>query len=162
MNGPEPCCDISGVCEAPKGAKGTASCIHCGKELQDPKGDGVWYTWDANLKNDYQPQRQSDLNHCEDCHPTTIDPHDVTEVRYLTDDRDADEDDLNELVISTGGNGDWYVAVVPKGTGCIGKSIRICTSGGASARVPGLAPAIANAFQSLARAGEGQGVTLKT
>lgn len=68
-------------------------------------------------------------------------------VRYLTDDRD--QRNRHELVISAGGNGDWYVAVVPEGTGTIGKAVRICTSGGASVACPGLAPAIANAFRAI-------------
>jgi hypothetical protein len=83
---------------------------------------------------------------------------DVREVRYLTDDRDYPEDRRNELVIGFGGNGDWYVAVVPEGQGTIGRAVRICTSGGASSAVPGLAPAIANAFRALADA-EGEGIT---
>jgi hypothetical protein len=70
-----------------------------------------------------------------------------TEVRYLTDDRD--ERQRNELVIGYGGNGDWYVAVVPKGEGTIGRGVRICTSGGASSAAPGLAPAIARAFHAI-------------
>lgn len=41
----------------------------------------------------------------------------ITEVRYLTDDRD--EPNKNELVITLGGNGDWYVAVAPEGEGTI-------------------------------------------
>ena len=45
--------------------------------------------------------------------------------------------------------GDWYVAVVPEGKGTIGRGVRICTSGGASTSVPGLAPAIANAYRLL-------------
>jgi len=39
----------------------------------------------------------------------------VSEVRYFTDDRDGRK--RNELVITIGGNGDWYVAVVPEGEG---------------------------------------------
>jgi len=74
----------------------------------------------------------------------------ITEARYLTDDRDFK--DRNELVITLGGNGDWYVSVVPEGQGAIGRGVRICTSGGASSRVPGLAPAIANAFRALVKA----------
>jgi hypothetical protein len=81
----------------------------------------------------------------------------IREVRYLTDDRDFPG--KNELVISQGGNGDWYVGVTPEGQGCIGKSVRICTSGGASSRVPGLTVAIADAFRALLAAGEGNGVT---
>jgi hypothetical protein len=66
------------------------------------------------------------------------------EVRYLTDDRD--EKRRNELVIQIGGNGDWYVSVVPEGQGAMGKAVRICTSGGAASRCPGLPAAIAQAF----------------
>ncbi len=84
----------------------------------------------------------------------------VREVRYLTDDRDETRR-RNELVISFGGNGDWYVAVVPEGQeGTIGHSVRICTSGGASSAVPGLAPAIADMFRALLSAGEGRGVRI--
>lgn len=72
---------------------------------------------------------------------------DQNEVRYLTDDRD--ERHLNELVITIGGNGDWYVAVVPQGTGTIGRGVRICTSGGASIACPGLGGAIADAFRAI-------------
>jgi hypothetical protein len=161
MENHEPCCNISGECEAPSHAKEITNCIHCGKELQER--DGKWYTWDAYLKDDPKPQRQSsDSGHCEHCHPMAIDPKNVIEVRYLTDDRDARESEQNELVISAGGNGDWYVAIVPKGHGRFGRSVRICTSGGASSRVPGLGIAIANAYHALIAAGEGQGVTLKT
>lgn len=73
----------------------------------------------------------------------------LTEVRYLTDDRDAQE--RNELVITVGGNGDWYVAVVPEGQRAIGKSVRICTSGGASSTTHGLTKAIADAFNAIAK-----------
>lgn len=86
-------------------------------------------------------------------------PHDireVREVRYLTDDRDKEK--RNELVIGYGGNGDWYVAVVPEGQGTFGRSVRICTSGGASSAAPGLAVAIANAFRALVKA-EGEGIS---
>ena len=79
----------------------------------------------------------------------------ITEVRYLTDDRDFK--DRNELVITLGGNGDWYVAVVPEGQGTIGRGVRICTSGGASSGAPGLPVAIANAFHSLIKANRGDG-----
>jgi hypothetical protein len=74
------------------------------------------------------------------------------QMRYLTDDRDYK--DRNELVITQGGNGDWYVATVPEGHGAAGRGVRICTSGGASTRCPGLAPAIANAFRAIAKARE--------
>lgn len=83
----------------------------------------------------------------------------IMEVRYLTDDRDH-EGRLNELVITLGGNGDYYVGVVPQGQGCIGRAVRVCTSGGASSRVPGLGQGIAAAFRALIAAGEGGGVTL--
>ena len=69
-------------------------------------------------------------------------------VRYLTDDRDLR--DRNELVIMQGDNGDWYVSVVPEGEGCIGKGVRLCTSGGASSRCPGLTVAIAQAYRAIA------------
>ena len=81
---------------------------------------------------------------------------DITEVRYLSDDRD--ERKPNELVISFGGNGDWYVAVAPQGEGTIGRCVRICTSGGAASAAPGLGMAIVNAFRALARA-KGDGIT---
>lgn len=71
----------------------------------------------------------------------------IREARYLTDDRD--EGDRHELVISLGGNGDWYIAVVPEGQRTLGKSVRVCTSGGASRAAPGLTTAIANAFKAL-------------
>lgn len=74
------------------------------------------------------------------------------QMRYLTDDRD--ERNPNEIIITQGGNGDWYVATAPKGQGALGKAVRICTSGGASTRCPGLAPAIANAFRAIAKARE--------
>jgi hypothetical protein len=47
-------------------------------------------------------------------------------VRYTSDDRDLE--DPNDLVIWQGGNGDWYVAVVPKGHSTIGRAVRLCTS----------------------------------
>ncbi len=68
-------------------------------------------------------------------------------VRYLTDDRDHEK--RNELVISHGGNGDWYVAITPEGEGTIGRGVRICTSGGAAEYCPGLPRAIAAAFQAI-------------
>ena len=79
-------------------------------------------------------------------------------VRYLTDDRD-DRRERNELVIWFCGNGDWYVGVCPEGEFPIGKTVRICTSGGASSAAPGLGVAIARAFRALANAPEGRGVT---
>ena len=84
----------------------------------------------------------------------------IREVRYLTDDRD--EEHRNELVINFGGNGDWYVAVVPEGQGTISKAVRICTSGGASSVAPGLGIAISDAFRAIAEARKfsGNGVTI--
>ena len=70
----------------------------------------------------------------------------MDEVRYLTDDRDCSY--RMELVIQLGGNGDWYVSVVPEGQGAV-RGVRICTSGGAARRVPGLPTAIAEAFRAL-------------
>jgi len=159
MPEPKPCCNISGACEAPHNAKGIANCIHCGKELVER--DEKWYTWDADMTpEEPRPQKQSpNSDYCKQCHPKAIDPATVTEARYLSDDRD--ERRPNELVIFTGGNGDWYVGIASQGTGCIGRSVRLCTSGGASSRVPGLTLAIANAFRALVAAGEGHGVTLK-
>lgn len=74
-------------------------------------------------------------------------PEGVREVRYLTDDRDLEEP--HELMIRFGGNGDWYVSVLPKGHR-IGPAVRLCTSGGASRAAPGLCGAIADAFAILA------------
>ena len=86
----------------------------------------------------------------------------IREVRYLTDDRD--ELQRNELVITLGDNGDWYVAVVPEGKKTIGRGVRISTSGGASRMVPGLGQAIAAAFKSLAdvKEAEQRGMQTKT
>ena len=68
-------------------------------------------------------------------------------LRYLTDDRD--EERRNELVIMQGGNGDWYVSIVPEGEGTMGRGVRICTSGGAARAKPGLGQAIAAAYRAL-------------
>lgn len=67
--------------------------------------------------------------------------------RYLTDDRDAKN--RNELVIQFGGNGDWYISVVPEGEGIIGRAVRISTSGGAQIACPGLGIAMADAFRAM-------------
>ena len=67
---------------------------------------------------------------------------------YITDDRDMPEVEQRALVISMGGNGDWYVQV----TGINGRStegVRLCTSGGASRNVPGLTFSIAEAFRCM-------------
>ncbi len=77
-------------------------------------------------------------------------------MHYLTDDRDHPEDQQNELVISMGGNGDWYVAVVSKGSEtCIGRAVRLCTSGGASSAAPGLTTAVAQAYYALDKVNHG-------
>lgn len=73
-----------------------------------------------------------------------------TQVRYVTDDRGSCRGSReNELVIEIGGNGDWYVSVVSKGSGTLGRGVRICTSGGAASRCPGLPSAIADAFRAI-------------
>lgn len=67
---------------------------------------------------------------------------------YLTDDRDLPEEDQRALVIFPGGNGDWYVQVTgANGMGWDG--VRLCTSGGASTKVPGLTSAIAEAYRCI-------------
>ena len=69
-------------------------------------------------------------------------------VMYITDDRDYPVEDQRALVISLGGNGDWYVQV----TGVNGRStegVRLCTSGGASTKVKGLTGAIAEAYRCI-------------
>jgi hypothetical protein len=75
----------------------------------------------------------------------------VRAVRYLTDDRDLRDGRRLELCISWGNNGDWYVNTVPEGEYGM-DAVRLCTSGGASSRVPGFVPLIAEAFRKLAAA----------
>lgn len=77
----------------------------------------------------------------------------IREVRYLTDDRDFPN--RHELVIQIGGNGDWYVSVVPEGKKAL-TGVRISTSGGASRAAPGLTRAISDAFRALQNAGYGK------
>lgn len=69
--------------------------------------------------------------------------------RYECDDRDRP--DPHELVITPPtGNGDWYVAIVSKGSGtAVAQSVRLCTSGGASSAAPGLTSAISDAYRAL-------------
>lgn len=50
----EPLCDISGRYEAPRGARDSTNCIHCGKELVER--DGQWWTWDADMHESQQSQ----------------------------------------------------------------------------------------------------------
>lgn len=45
VRGVDVLCDISGRCCAPWYGRGTASCVHCGKELHER--DGQWFTWDT-------------------------------------------------------------------------------------------------------------------
>lgn len=78
-----------------------------------------------------------------------------SDAMYVTDDRDYPAEDQRALVISQGGNGDWYVQV----TGLSGRStegVRLCTSGGASYAVPGLTGAIAEAYRCMRAAQSGE------
>lgn len=68
-------------------------------------------------------------------------------VRYLTDDRDARQ--RHELIIYQANNGDWYVQVLPEGD-VLGPTVRLCTSGGASSRAPGLVESIRHAYIAMA------------
>ena len=146
-------CDVAGICVAPEGEHGIASCVYCGKELVERNGQ--WFTWDADIITANPRPQKVDSSKKEE----TI-MQEVREARWLTDDRDSSH--LNELIIYQGGNGDWYLEIAPCGKRNIGGAVRICTSGGAASRVPGLAPAVAAMFRALVAAGEGGGVTLKT
>jgi hypothetical protein len=66
--------------------------------------------------------------------------------RYLTDDRDFKH--RLELVISIGGNGDYYVSVVDEGKEPTA-GVRLCTSGGAIRACQGLVTGIAQAYMAL-------------
>ena len=68
-------------------------------------------------------------------------------VRYLTDDRDVAS--RHELVIQRGGNGDWYVSVIPAGQRMATPHVRLSTSGGAASACPGLTVAISNAYRAM-------------
>lgn len=70
------------------------------------------------------------------------------EARYRTDDRDYPDDEQYELKIMPGGNGDWYVSVLPIGD-ALGPSVRLCTSGGASRAAPGLTAGISSAYRAI-------------
>jgi hypothetical protein len=72
---------------------------------------------------------------------------DYIEHRYLTDDRDRER--RAELVVAWAPNGDYYVGSAPEGEGMIGRSVRICTSGGAASRNPRLVRAVQELFQAL-------------
>lgn len=80
---------------------------------------------------------------------------------YLTDDRDLPEEDQRTLVIFHGGNGDWYVQVAPA-HGRTMEGVRICTSGGASSRCPGLGVAIADAYRAMRAAQRGECVSVRS
>lgn len=67
---------------------------------------------------------------------------------YLTDDRDKPQDEQRQLVIMSGGNGDWYVGTADA-NGRDLQTARICTSGGASTYCPGLGIAIAEAYRAM-------------
>ena len=86
-----------------------------------------------------------------------IPQNEITCVEYVTDDRDLPEDEQMKLVIRFGNNSDWHVSVIPKNER-FGNSVRICTSGGASFRVPGLGVAVAEAFRAIALAEPGGGI----
>lgn len=75
----------------------------------------------------------------------TIDPA-TRPRRYLTDDRDLKP--RHELVVSRGGNSDWYVQVLPEGHR-MGPGVRICTSGGAAGSHPALPLAVWHLYQAL-------------
>jgi hypothetical protein len=66
--------------------------------------------------------------------------------RYRSDDRDLHDHD-KELVVSMGGNGDWYVMIVDTGRK-LGPSVRITTSGAPHGQDMA-APAVANLYRAL-------------
>lgn len=56
----DPWCDEVGRCEGQESARtaGICNCTHCGKELHFR--DGHWWTWDARLHPDPQPQHEAE------------------------------------------------------------------------------------------------------
>ena len=73
---------------------------------------------------------------------------DLTEPRrYRSDDRDLGERNDTDLMVYQGGNGDWYLTIVPHGQH-IGPTVRLTTSG-----VPrgceGVPVALARLFRAL-------------
>ena len=70
------------------------------------------------------------------------------DAKILSDDKDT------ELHIFSGGNGDWYVCVTPKGEGYIGRCVRIRTSGGISVTAPGVGIAAADMYRAIKKAEE--------
>jgi hypothetical protein len=68
---------------------------------------------------------------------------------YLTDDRDVAIEKQRVLWIAQGPNGDWYVTTTERWNRP-SYAARICTSGGAAARVPPLVRGIADAYRAMA------------
>lgn len=66
--------------------------------------------------------------------------------RYRSDDRDLPNND-RELVLSMGGNGDWYIMIVETGRK-LGPAVRVTTSG-APREMRLVGPAIANLYRAL-------------
>lgn len=62
---------------------------------------------------------------------------------------DSDENDGKCMRIFQAGNGDWYLSTGPADEGYHEHAVRICTSGGAAFRFPGLTESIAEAYYSL-------------
>jgi hypothetical protein len=81
----------------------------------------------------------------------------LPEARYSSDNRDLPADELRDLVISFGGNGDWYVQITPKDGVTATEVVRLSTSGGASYRCPGLTVAIAEAYRAIVASTSGRG-----
>jgi hypothetical protein len=80
---------------------------------------------------------------------------------YPTDDHDMPKEDQRALVIFQGGNGDFYVQVTPL-HGKSTEGVRLCTSGGASSRCPGLTAAIADAYRAMKAMNAGETRTVQS
>jgi len=74
------------------------------------------------------------------------------EQRYRSDDRDLPGHD-NDLLVFSGGNGDWYVSVVKHGEK-IGPCVRITTSGSPRGQ-EGVCVAVARLHRAMAGEGDG-------
>ncbi len=72
-----------------------------------------------------------------------VERRNATEARYLDDMRDG-----HELVILLDDQGDVYVSVLPEGHR-IGPTVRLCASGGAAERAPGLLQAMREAHRAI-------------
>ena len=83
--------------------------------------------------------------------PEAFKPGDM--LRFKTDDLDISS---AELCIMQGGNGDWYVSVANGPDHFPREAVRICTSGGAASRCPGLGSAIGNAYTAMLASKEGK------